>query len=54
MGNKLKDTDTKNSTNIDPNKIKTHENSYKNIIYHTGYVTVKNLRYIKINSINPL
>ena len=65
MGNILKDTDTKNSTyqffndiinikNIDPNKIKTHENSYKNIICHTGYVTVKNLRYIKINSINPL
>ena len=65
MGNKLKDTDTKNSTyqffndminikNLDPNKIKTHENSYKNIIYHTRYVTVKNLRYIKINSINPL
>ena len=40
---------------FDPNKIKIEQKSYKNIlIYYIGYVTVKNLSYIKINSINPL
>ena len=29
--------------------------SYKNIlIYHIGYVTIKDSNYIKINSVNPL
>ena len=40
---------------IDPNNIKTDEESHKNIlIYSIGYVTIKNLKYVKINSINPL
>ena len=39
---------------ISPNKTKI-EKSYKNIlIYHIGYVTVKNLSYVKINGVNPL
>ena len=66
MRNKFKDTDIKNRTysffnnminikKLDPNKIKIDENSYKNIlIYQIGYVTIKNLRYIEINSVNPL
>ena len=41
-----------NIINLDPNKIKTDEKSYKNIlIYYTGYVTFKVLRYVKINSV---
>ena len=40
---------------FDPNNIKTDEESHKNIlIYSIGYVTIKNLKYVKINSINPL
>ena len=32
-----------------------HEKSYKNIlIYCIGYVTIKDLKYVKINSVNPL
>ena len=62
----FKDLDIKNCTfyffndminikNLDPNKIKIDEKSYENIpIYDIGYVTVKNLRYIKIESVNPL
>ena len=66
MSNKVKDIDIKNYTccsfndiinikNFDPNSIKTHEKSYKDIlVYYTGYVTVKNLSYAKINSVNAL
>ena len=37
------------------NKIKKDKKSYKNIlIYYIGLVTVKNLRYVIINSVNPL
>ena len=40
---------------FDPNNIKTDEESHKNIlIYYIGYVTIKNLKYVKINSVNPL
>ena len=40
-----------NIKNLDPNKIKIDELSFKNIlIYHSGYVTAKNLSYAKINS----
>ena len=40
---------------LDRNKTKVNEKSYKHIfVYHTGYVTVKNLRYIEINSVNLL
>ena len=44
-----------NIKNIDLNKIKIDKKSKKNmLIYHTGYRTIKNLCYVKINSINPL
>ena len=66
MSNKIKDTDVKNHTyyffddiinirSFDANKIKIDEKSYKNIlIYYIGYVTIKELKYVKINSVNPL
>ena len=38
-----------------PNNIKTDEKSFKNIlIYYIGYVMIKDSKYIKINSANPL
>ena len=42
--------------NFDPNNIKTdHQKSYKNtLIYSIGYVRIKDLEYVKINSVNPL
>ena len=41
--------------NFDPNNIKIDEKLYKNIlIYYIGYLTVKDLKYVKINSVNPL
>ena len=44
-----------NIKNIDPIKIKTDKTHKKKIlIYYFGYVTVKDLRYIKVNSVNPL
>ena len=44
-----------NIKKFDPNNIKIDEKSYKNIlIYYIGYVTVKDSKYIKINSANPL
>ena len=44
-----------NIKNFDPNKIKIDTSSYKNtIIYYIGYITIKNLSYAKINSVNPL
>ena len=40
---------------FDPNNIKIDEKSYKNIlIYYTGYVTITDSKYVKINSVNPL
>ena len=66
MGNNFKDIVTKNRTyyffdgminikNRDVNKNKTDKKSQKNIfIYYIGYVMVKNLTYVKINSVNPL
>ena len=66
MSNKIKDLSIKNHTyyffddiinikNFDPNNIKINEKSYKNIlIYNIGYVTIKNSKYVKINSVNPL
>ena len=41
--------------NLDPNKSKIDEKSYKNIfIYHIEYVTVKDLSHTTIDSMNPL
>ena len=67
MSHKVKDIDIKTRTyyffnaiinmkNFDPNNnIKIDEKSYKNIlIYYNGYVTIKDLKYVKINSVNPL
>ena len=66
MSNKFKDIDIKSCTyyffgdtiivkTFDPNKIKIDENSYKNIVlYYTGYVTIKDLKYVKTYSVNPL
>ena len=66
MSNKVKDIDIKNQTyyffndivnikNFDPNNVKVDEKSYKNIlIYYIGYVTLKDLKYVKIHSVNPL
>ena len=43
------------SKNVDPNNIKIDEKLYKNIlIYYIGYVTIKDSKYVKINSVNPL
>ena len=62
MSNKFRDIDIKNRTydffdninikNFDPNKI--DENSYNILTYYIGYVTIKDLKYVKITSINPL
>ena len=39
---------------FDPDKIKIDEKSYKNIlIYYIGYVTIKDSKYLKINSVSP-
>ena len=65
MNNKFKDKDIKNRIyyffddinikSFDPNKIKIDEKSYKNILtYYLGYVTIIDLKCIKINSVNPL
>ena len=66
MSNKVKDIDIKNHIyyffnyiinikNFDPNNIKIDEKSNKNIfIYYIGYVTIKDWKYIKIYSVNPL
>ena len=66
MSNKVKDMNIKictyyffnniiNTKQFDPNNIKIDEKSYKNIlIYYIGYVTIKDLEYVKINSVNPL
>ena len=43
-----------NIKDFDPNNINIDENSYKNIlIYYIAYVTIKNLKYVKISSVNP-
>ena len=66
MSNKSKDIDIKiytycffddiiNIKSFVPNKIKIDGKSYKNIlIYYIGYATIKDLKYVKINSANPL
>ena len=66
MSIKVKDIDIKNPAycflndiinikDFDPNNIKIDQKSSKDIIiYYIGYVTIKNLKYVKINSVNPL
>ena len=68
MSNKVKDIDIKKCTyyffndiinikNFDPNdikrmEIKSHTKNF--VVYYFGYVTIKDLKYVKINSVNPL
>ena len=59
MSNNVKDINIKNDIinvkNFDPNNIKIDEKSHKNIlIYYIGYVTIKDLKYVKIYTVNPL
>ena len=63
MTNKVKDVDIKNNKyyflnyiinvkNFDPNNIKINEKWYKNIlIYCIEYMTLKDEKYVKINSV---
>ena len=44
-----------NIKNFDPNNIEIDKKSNKNIfIYYIGHVTIKDSKYVKINSLNPL
>ena len=66
MSNKVKNIDIKNCTyyffndiiknrNFERNNIKIDEKWYKNIlIWYIGYVTIKDSKYVKINSVNLL
>ena len=66
MSNKLKDINIKNhtynffddiinKTNFDANTIKIDKKLYKNIlIYYIRYVSIKDSKYLKINSLNHL
>ena len=66
MSNKFKDISIKikiyhffdhmiNIKIFDTNNIKIDEKSYKNIfIYCIGYVTINDLKYVKINNVNSL
>ena len=66
MSNKVKNIDVKNGTyyfyndiinieNFEQNNIKIDEKSYRNVlIYYIGYVTIKDSKYVKIFSLNPL
>ena len=47
--------DMDNIKNLDPNQIRIDRKSYKNIIiYYIGYITMKDLDNVNINSVNPL
>ena len=66
MSKKVKDISIKNDTYyffgaiisieiFDLNNNKINEKSYKHLlIYYIGYVTIKDLKYVKINIVNPL
>ena len=66
MINKVKDIEIKKLTyyffnviiskeNFGPNNIKIDEKPSKDIlISYVGYLTIKDLKYVKINSVNPL
>ena len=65
MRNKVKEIDKKPNIvlfwwyyqykNFNPNNIKIGEKLYKNIlIYYIGYVTIKDSKYVEINSVNPI
>ena len=68
MSNKVKEIDIKNRTyyffndivlfeskNFDSNNIEIDEKPYKNILmYYTGHMMIKDLKYVNINSANLL
>ena len=66
MSNSIKDIEVKNCMcyffddiisikNLEQNNIKTDEKSHKNIsIYYNRYVTIKDLKCVKINGVNRL
>ena len=61
MGNMQKNwicflfVDIINTQNFYPNNIKTDEKSIKSILtYYIGYVTIKDSKYVKSNTVNPL
>ena len=63
MSNNLKDIDINtyyffddivNINIFDPNRIEIDEKLYKNNVYYMRYVTVKDSKFVKINSVNPL
>ena len=65
MSNKVKDIDIKNRIyyffndisikHFYSHKIKIDKTSYENIfIHYNGYVANKDLKYVKINSLNPI
>ena len=66
MSNKVKEIDIKSQTyysfddiinikTFNPNNFKIDEKPYRNIaIYYFGYFTIKDSKYVKINSTNPL
>ena len=63
MSNNLKDIDINtynffddivNINIFDPNRIEIDEKLYKNNVYYIRYVTVKDSKFVKINSVNPL
>ena len=44
-----------NIKHFDPNLLKVDKKSYESIdIYCIGYITMKDSKYVKINSVNPL
>ena len=43
-----------NIKTLDLNKIKIDQKAYKNIMYYTGYMMIKDSKYLKINSLSPL
>ena len=65
MSNKVKYIEIKNRTNyffddimniknFGSNNIEIDQKSYKNIlIYYIGYVTIKDSKYMKFNTVNP-
>ena len=66
MSNKVIEINIKNHTyyffddiinikEFDPNKIKLHGKSYKStLICYVPYATIKDSKYVKINSVDPL
>ena len=54
MNNKVKDRDIKSQTYYFFKDIITTKNVDQIFIYYIRYVTIKYLKYVKINSANPL